>query len=53
MRQHLTALQAAAAVCSASVTGAEVGSSEITFRPGSVKAGDYQFAIGTAGSTTR
>jgi len=52
MRQHLTALQAAAAVCSASVTGAEVGSTEITFRPGKVKPGDYQFAIGTAGSTT-
>ena len=52
MRQHLTALQAAAAVCSASVTGAEVGSGEVTFRPGRVKPGDYQFAIGTAGSTT-
>jgi RNA 3'-terminal phosphate cyclase (ATP) len=52
MRQHLTALQAAAAVCDAKVTGAEVGSGEITFRPGAVKAGDYQFAIGTAGSTT-
>ena len=52
MRQHLTALQAAAAVCDAKLTGAEVGSAEITFRPGKVKAGDYQFAIGTAGSTT-
>jgi RNA 3'-terminal phosphate cyclase (ATP) len=52
MRQHLTALQAAAAICSASVTGAEVGSAEITFRPGPIRAGDYQFAIGTAGSTT-
>jgi RNA 3'-terminal phosphate cyclase (ATP) len=52
MRQHLTALQAAAAVCDARVTGAEVGCAEITFRPGTVKAGDYQFAIGTAGSTT-
>ena len=52
MRQHLTALQAAAAVCDAKVTGAEVGSAEITFRPGTVKPGDYQFAIGTAGSTT-
>jgi RNA 3'-terminal phosphate cyclase (ATP) len=52
MRQHLTALQAAAAVCDAKVTGAEVGSGEITFRPGRVKPGDYQFAIGTAGSTT-
>jgi RNA 3'-terminal phosphate cyclase (ATP) len=52
MRQHLTALQAAAAICSACVTGAEVGSGEITFEPGRVKPGDYQFAIGTAGSCT-
>jgi RNA 3'-terminal phosphate cyclase (ATP) len=52
MRQHLTALQAAAAVCDAKVTGAEVGSGEVTFRPGRIKAGDYQFAIGTAGSCT-
>jgi RNA 3'-terminal phosphate cyclase (ATP) len=52
MRQHLTALQAAAAICDARVTGAEVGSGEITFEPGRVKPGDYQFAIGTAGSCT-
>src|SRR5271170_6390646 len=52
MRQHLTALLAAAAICDASVTGADVGSGEITFRPGRVKPGDYQFAIGTAGSCT-
>ena len=52
MRQHLTALLAAAAVCDAKVTGADVGSSEITFRPGRTKSGDYNFAIGTAGSTT-
>jgi RNA 3'-terminal phosphate cyclase (ATP) len=52
MRQHLTAVQAAAAVCGAGVTGAEVGSTDITFRPGRITAGDYQFAIGTAGSCT-
>jgi RNA 3'-terminal phosphate cyclase (ATP) len=52
MRQHLTALQAAAAVCDARVTGAEVGSAEITFRPGRIKPGEYKFAIGTAGSCT-
>src|SRR3984885_8069843 len=52
MRQHLTALLAAAAVCDARVTGAEVGSGEITFRPGRVAAGDYQFSIRTAGSCT-
>jgi RNA 3'-terminal phosphate cyclase (ATP) len=34
------------------VTGAEVGSGEITFRPGRTRSGDYNFAIGTAGSTT-
>jgi RNA 3'-terminal phosphate cyclase (ATP) len=52
MRQHLTALLAAAAICDARVTGADVGSDEITFRPGRFKPGDYQFAIGTAGSCT-
>jgi RNA 3'-terminal phosphate cyclase (ATP) len=45
-------LLAAAAICDASVTGADVGSGEITFRPARVKPGDYQFAIGTAGSCT-
>jgi len=52
MRQHLTALLAAAAICDARVTGADVGGGEITFRPARVKPGDYQFAIGTAGSCT-
>ena len=52
MRQHLTAVQAAAAVCGASVTGAEVGSSEIEFIPGAIVAGEHEFRIGTAGSTT-
>ncbi|MFN7134491.1 MAG: RNA 3'-terminal phosphate cyclase, partial [Myxococcales bacterium] len=52
MRQHLTAVRAAAEIGDAEVTGAEVGSSELTFRPGKLRAGDYHFAIGTAGSTT-
>ena len=34
------------------VTGAVPGSQEITFRPQAIKGGNYQFAIGTAGSTT-
>jgi RNA 3'-terminal phosphate cyclase (ATP) len=34
------------------VTGAEVGSREFSFIPGEIKAGDYLFDIGTAGSTT-
>lgn len=52
MRQHLTAVQAAAAICGGRVEGAAVGAREIRFRPGKVRAGDYAFAIGTAGSTT-
>lgn len=52
MRQHLTAVQAAAAVCGAAVDGAAVGSRELTFRPGKVKPGEYTFNIGSAGSTT-
>jgi RNA 3'-terminal phosphate cyclase (ATP) len=50
LRQHLVSVQAAAKVCDAEVTGAEIGSLELTFRPGAIKGGDYGFAIGTAGS---
>ena len=52
MRQHLTAVQAAARVSGARVEGAEVGSREIAFTPGEVRPGEYRFDIGTAGSTT-
>src|SRR5512134_1663940 len=52
MRQHLTAVNAAAQIAHAQVDGAEIGSAELTFRPGEVAAGDYDFAVGTAGSTT-
>jgi RNA 3'-terminal phosphate cyclase (ATP) len=52
MRQHLTAVQAATAISSGELTGGNVGSVELTFRPGKVRAGDYKFSIGTAGSTT-
>jgi RNA 3'-terminal phosphate cyclase (ATP) len=51
LRQHLTAVGAAVSVGSAEVEGAELGSPEIVFRPGSVKNGTYRFAVGTAGST--
>jgi RNA 3'-terminal phosphate cyclase (ATP) len=50
MRQHLTALEAATAVGGASVEGAAIGSQEVVFRPGRVRAGTYRFAVGTAGS---
>jgi RNA 3'-terminal phosphate cyclase (ATP) len=52
MRQHLVAVQAAAHVSDATVTDAEVGSQSLTFSPKPIKSGDYEFAIGTAGSCT-
>ncbi len=52
LRQHLTAVNAAAEISRAEVTGAAIGSRELRFAPGSVVAGNYAFAVGTAGSTT-
>lgn len=51
MRQHVTAVEAACAISNSTCEGLMVGSSELTFRPGSVVPGEYQFAVGTAGST--
>src|SRR5205823_10639717 len=51
-QQHLTAVRAAAAIGSATVEGAKVGSTEFTFSPGKVTPGDYLFNVGTAGSAT-
>ena len=52
LRQHLTCVRAAKEICSAVVEGDELRSSSIEFNPGEIKAGDYRFAIGTAGSTS-
>ncbi|MBL8809302.1 MAG: RNA 3'-terminal phosphate cyclase [Planctomycetaceae bacterium] len=52
MRQHLTAVNAAAQICGARVEGNSAGSMELSFSPGEVKSGDYHFSIGTAGSAT-
>ncbi|HSO73740.1 MAG TPA: RNA 3'-terminal phosphate cyclase, partial [Blastocatellia bacterium] len=52
LRQHLTAVNAATGISRAEVTGASIGSKELTFAPGSVEPGEYAFAVGTAGSTT-
>lgn len=51
MRQHLTAIEAACTIGGAECEGLAIGSAEIVFRPGTVRAGDYRFAVGTAGST--
>lgn len=52
MRQHLTCVNAAATVCAAKVDGAELGSQSLVFEPGEVRAGDYVFNVGSAGSCT-
>jgi RNA 3'-terminal phosphate cyclase (ATP) len=52
LRQHLTALRAAQTVCGGTVEGDQLGSTEVTFRPGAVVAGDYRFDVGSAGSCT-
>jgi len=51
MRQHLTCVRAACEISGGAADGDEIGSTELVFRPGTVRAGSYHFAIGTAGST--
>ena len=51
--QHLTALRAAADLCRASLTGAEIGSRQIEFHPsGSPSGAPRRLDVGTAGSLT-
>src|SRR5438876_243169 len=52
MRQHLTAVNAAAAIAAAEVSGNKIGSQDLTFVPGKTMPGEYIFNIGSAGSTT-
>lgn len=50
--QHLTAVQAAGALCSAEVKGLELGSTSLDFVPGILRDGDHEFKVGTAGAVT-
>ena len=52
LRQHLTAVNAAAQVGHAEISGAEIGSQELSFIPQAPTAGEYHFSVGTAGSAT-
>lgn len=52
MRQHFAAISAAKEICDAAVHGLELHSTALTFEPGAIRAGEYEFAIGTAGSTS-
>ncbi|MEM2695576.1 MAG: RNA 3'-terminal phosphate cyclase [Thermoproteota archaeon] len=48
--QHLAAVKAVASLTGARVEGLSVGSSQILFSPGEVKASDIELDVGTAGS---
>lgn len=48
--QHLCAIRAMEQICSAKVSNAAIGSSKVTFMPGTVRHGNYKINIGTAGS---
>jgi RNA 3'-terminal phosphate cyclase (ATP) len=50
MRQHLTCVAAAQAICDAQVVGATPGSTTLRFEPGELRGGKLDFAVGTAGS---
>jgi RNA 3'-terminal phosphate cyclase (ATP) len=52
MRQHLTAVQAAAVIGRASLEGAEIGSKALVFMPTALIGGEHRFSVGTAGSAT-
>jgi RNA 3'-phosphate cyclase len=48
--QHVTSIEAVAALCDAMVDGLGVGAREIEFHPGALLGGSFRFDIGTAGS---
>ena len=52
LRQHLTAVRAAATISRAELQGDELRSSELVFRPGVIEHGEHQFSVGSAGSAT-
>lgn len=52
MRQHLTAVRAAAEICGGELEGDELGARALRFTPGPVRAGAYHFSVSTAGSAS-
>lgn len=50
--QHLTSVEAIAALSEAEVEGLDLGSTSLTFRPKKRLAGSFRFDIGTAGSVS-
>jgi RNA 3'-terminal phosphate cyclase (ATP) len=52
LRQHLTAVEAAARIGDARVEGAALRSAQLDFAPRGVRPGAYSFDVGSAGSVT-
>ncbi|WBS02722.1 RNA 3'-terminal phosphate cyclase [Pseudoduganella sp. SL102] len=52
MRQHVAAVNAAAKVAAAETGPVAVGGNELCFVPRRLRGGDYEFAIGSAGSSS-
>ncbi len=50
--QHYVAIKSIEELCGGESTGLEIGSSNLVFKPGEIKGGNYKFDIGTAGSIT-
>lgn len=49
--QHLAGAKAVRSICRGKLEGAEEGSTELRYLPGTIYGGKYRFDIGTAGST--
>ena len=52
LRQHLACVRASKEISNAKVKGDELGSSTVEFYPKEIQSGVYDFAIGSAGSTS-
>ncbi|MBD3390345.1 RNA 3'-phosphate cyclase [Candidatus Micrarchaeota archaeon] len=50
--QHLAGAKAVRSICRGELEGAEEGSTELQYFPGTIYGGKYKFDIGTAGSAT-
>ncbi|WP_435362956.1 RNA 3'-terminal phosphate cyclase [Haloarchaeobius sp. DYHT-AS-18] len=50
--QHLTGVEAIAAICDATIEGASEGSEKLVFEPKRPRPGHYEVSVGTAGSVT-
>ncbi|MFH1420757.1 MAG: RNA 3'-terminal phosphate cyclase, partial [Candidatus Aenigmatarchaeota archaeon] len=48
--QHMKSVEAAAMLCNASVSGNELGSQEVTFKPKDIISGIFDIDVGTAGA---